>query len=227
MKKTDIPHSPSAKDYSENADYARRVKATAKPIFDARNPYELFSSWLSEARVKELNDANAMALASVDETGLPDVRMVLLKGVDGRGFVFYSHAKSAKGVQLASNAKAALNFHWKSLRRQVRIRGEVERVTKAEVSAYFKTRARASRIGAWASKQSSPMENRAEFERALDKIKAKFKGAGVPLPPGWCGWRVQPLQIEFWRERPFRLHERLLFSKNDVTDDWTKSRLYP
>lgn len=227
MKKTDIPNSPSAADYTKDDVYAAQVKANAAPIFDKNNPLDLFGAWLAEAKKTEPNDANAMSLASVDKDGLPDVRMVLLKGVDTRGFVFYSHAKSAKGVQLSDCPKAAINFHWKSLRRQVRIRGTVEKVTKAEVSAYFSTRARDSRIGAWASQQSKPMEDRAEFETMLGKITKKFKGVSVPLPPGWCGWRVQPLQIEFWRDKPFRLHDRLLFSRNDLTQEWAKSRLYP
>ena len=227
MSKSDIPASPSHKDYTDNPVYAAQLKANAAPIFDLDNPYDLFSAWLAEAKAGEPNDANAMSLATVDKGGLPDVRMVLLKGVDERGFIFYSHSKSAKGLQLADCPKAALNFHWKSLRRQVRIRGSVEKVTKAEVSAYFATRARDSRIGAWASQQSSPMENRAEFESVLDKIKSKFKGVTVPLPPGWAGWRVQPTQIEFWRDRPFRLHDRLQFTRKSLSEEWTKSRLYP
>ena len=222
-----IPNSPSKDDYTKDPAYVAQVKGNAAPIFDKNNPLTLFDTWLAEAKKSEPNDANAMSLATVDKDGLPDVRMVLLKGMDARGFVFYSHAKSAKGLQLSDCPKAAINFHWKSLRRQVRIRGTVEQVTKAEVGAYFATRARDSRIGAWASKQSSSMENEAEFETMLDKITKKFKGVSVPLPPGWCGWRVQPLQIEFWRDKPFRLHDRLLFSRNSVDEAWAKSRLYP
>lgn len=203
------------------------MKANQSPMFDREDPVALFAEWLEEAKLKEENDPNAMALATVDEGGLPDVRMVLLKGVDERGFVFYSHKNSAKGLQLRANNKAALNFHWKSLRRQVRIRGEVTMVSKAELGSYFASRARDSQIGAWASKQSKPMKNRGVFEKAMDELKSKFEGASVPLPPGWKGWRVAPTQIEFWRDKPFRLHDRLVFDREQVTDAWNTHRLYP
>ena len=196
-------------------------------MFERNDPIALFSEWLEEAKLKEENDPNAMALATVDESGLPDVRMVLLKGLDERGFVFYSHKNSAKGLQLRANNKAALNFHWKSLRRQVRIRGEVTMASKAEIGSYFSTRARDSQIGAWASKQSKPMKNRGVFEKTMDELKTKFEGASVPLPPGWKGWRVEPTQIEFWRDKPFRLHDRLVFEREQATDAWKTKRLYP
>ena len=227
MKKTTLPPTPTAMHYTKDEVYKAQAKANKKPLFNASDPYAVFGEWMEEARAGEPNDANAMSVATVDESGLPDVRMVLLKGVDERGFVFYSHAGSAKGRQLKGNAKAALNFHWKSLRRQVRVRGLVEPVTKAEISDYFSTRARDSQIGAWASEQSQTLESREKFEGIMDKLKAKFEGASVPLPPGWKGWRVQPLQIEFWRDKPFRLHDRLLFSRENVGDEWNKRRLYP
>ena len=227
MRDKIIPKSPDKEAYTKDELYQAQLKANAKPIDNISDPLQLFQDWLADAQIKEINDPNAMALATVDENGLPDVRMVLLKGLDVRGFVFYSHKNSAKGVQLAANPKAALNFHWKSLRRQVRVRGMVSEVSKLEVSNYFATRARESRIGAWASEQSSPMKDRGAFERAIDKFKGKFKGASVPLPPGWTGWRVEPLAIEFWRDRPFRLHDRLLFKRESPDQPWTTSHLYP
>lgn len=221
-----IPDSPDTSDYTKDDLYQNQLKANLAPISED-GPLDLFSKWLAEAKEKEINDPNAMALATVDEDGLPDIRMVLLKGLDARGFVFYSHKSSAKGRQLAVNPKAALNFHWKSLRRQVRIRGHVQEVSRLEVQSYFATRARDSRIGAWASAQSSPMQDKGAFERAIDRFKRKFEGKGVPLPPGWTGWRVVPQSIEFWRDRPFRLHDRVLFARESDDSPWTKSRLYP
>ncbi len=227
MTKSIIPPSPSAAQYTRNAEYKAVMKANETPLFEHDDPLVLFAKWMEEAKEKEPNDPNAMAVATVDEHGLPDVRMVLLKGVDARGFVFYSHKNSAKGMQLRANSKAALNFHWKSLRRQVRIRGDVTMVSKAEINSYFSTRARDSQIGAWASKQSKPMKNRGVFEKAMEQLSAKFDGVSVPLPPGWKGWRVAPQQIEFWRDKPFRLHDRLVFTREDSSKDWTKHRLYP
>ena len=227
MTKSVIPPSPSTSEYKRNALYKAVMKANQSPMFERNDPIALFSEWLEEAKLKEENDPNAMALATVDESGLPDVRMVLLKGLDERGFVFYSHKNSAKGLQLRANNKAALNFHWKSLRRQVRIRGEVTMASKAEIGSYFSTRARDSQIGAWASKQSKPMKNRGVFEKTMDELKTKFEGASVPLPPGWKGWRVEPTQIEFWRDKPFRLHDRLVFEREQTTDAWKTHRLYP
>ena len=168
-----------------------------------------------------------MALATVDETGLPDVRMVLMKDYDTEGFVFYSHIASQKGRELAANPKAALLFHWKSLRRQVRIRGLVSPVTDAEADAYFATRPKQAQIGAWASKQSQPLESRFAFEQAIALVAAKHMIGEVPRPPGWSGWRIAPTRIEFWHDRPFRLHDRIEFRRDVPGGAWTKVRMYP
>ena len=196
-------------------------------FFAESQPILLFEAWLKEARAKEPNDANAMTLATVDEAGLPDARMVLLKGVDARGFVFYSNAQSAKGRELTANPKAALVFHWKSLRRQVRVRGLIEEVSAAEADAYFATRDRGARLGAWASTQSKPLEDRLALERRIAEFALKFGVGEIPRPPHWIGWRVLPVEIEFWRDRPFRLHDRLQFHRAGVSESWLKSRLYP
>ncbi|HVX77979.1 MAG TPA: pyridoxamine 5'-phosphate oxidase, partial [Bradyrhizobium sp.] len=156
-----------------------------------------------------------------------DARMVLLKGHDAAGFVFYSHLDSAKGRELAANPKAALLFHWKSLRRQVRVRGSVSRVSDAEADAYFATRPRQSQIGAWASKQSQPLESRLAFEKAIALAAARYAIGTVPRPPGWSGWRITPLRIEFWHDRPFRLHDRIEFRRDAPDQAWSKTRLYP
>jgi len=193
----------------------------------AEEPFALFEQWLAEATKSEPNDANAMALATVDPNGLPDVRMVLMKGFDSRGFVFYSHIDSQKGRQLAANSKAALLFHWKSLRRQVRIRGSVSPVTDAEADAYFATRPKQAQIGAWASKQSQPLESRFAFEQAIAKVAAKYLIGEVPRPPGWSGWRIMPLSIEFWHDRAFRLHDRIEFRRDGPGQPWSKTRMYP
>jgi pyridoxamine 5'-phosphate oxidase len=193
----------------------------------AGEPFELFAAWLAEATQLEPNDPNAMALATVDPDGLPDVRMVLLKGFDAAGFVFYSHIDSAKGRELAANPKAALLFHWKSLRRQVRIRGAVMRVTDAEADAYFATRPKQAQIGAWASKQSQPLESRMAFEKAIALHAAKYALSTVPRPTGWSGWRIAPLSLEFWHDRPFRLHDRIQFHRASMDAAWEKTRLYP
>ncbi|PHR59142.1 MAG: pyridoxamine 5'-phosphate oxidase [Robiginitomaculum sp.] len=222
-----IPPSPNVREYTQDEKYLAIRKANEAPIFDRDDPFALFADWMVEARANEPNDSNAMALATVDKDGLPDVRMVLLKGVDEKGFVFFSHGQSAKGQELAHTAKAALNFHWKSLRRQIRIRGSVQEVTTEEVVGYFATRARDSQIGAWASRQSTEMESRDAFEQALADYTQKFEGGDVPLPDGWKGWRVTPLQIEFWRDKPFRLHDRLEFRRENLSQGWTKRRLYP
>ena len=192
-------------------------------IAPGRDPFHLFTEWLKEAEAGEPNDPNAMSLATVDAEGRPNVRMVLLKGVDAAGFVFYTNRESAKGNELAANAMAAANFHWKSLRRAVRIRGEVREVNGAEADAYFATRAKDSQIGAWASPQSRPMEGRFVFEKAI----AEYALAKVPRPPFWSGFRVIPLEIEFWRDRPFRLHDRLLYRRETERGRWTTVRLYP
>jgi pyridoxamine 5'-phosphate oxidase len=187
----------------------------------------LFAAWLEQAIRSEPADANAMALATVDADGLPDVRMVLLKGADDRGFVFYTNLDSAKGRELAANPKAAANFHWKSLTRQVRIRGPVERVSEAEADAYFASRARLSQVGAWASKQSAPLESRLAFEKAIALFTAKHAVGSVPRPPNWSGFRIVPRVIEFWHDRPFRLHERIEFRRAAPGAPWSKTRLYP
>jgi len=198
----------------------------------ADEPFALFANWLRDAEAGEPNDPNAMALATVDADGLPNVRMVLLKGVDGadatdRGFVFYTNLESAKGRELQAAHKAALCFHWKSLRRQVRVRGLVTLVSGAEADAYYASRARGSRLGAWASAQSRPLESRFALEKAVALVTAKYPIGEIPRPPHWSGFRVTPLEIEFWHDRPFRLHDRLVFRRPDATAAWEKARLYP
>jgi pyridoxamine 5'-phosphate oxidase len=218
--KAEIPPSPS------EDDYVRQVAAAAPPpLLDARDPFELFAAWFDEAKAKEPNDPNGMALATVDEAGLPDLRMVLLKDAGPDGFVFYTNLDSAKGRQLAANPKAALLFHWKSLRRQVRVRGAVEPVTDAEADAYFATRARASQIGAWASSQSRPLPDRLALEKKVAEMGVKFGIGKVARPPHWSGFRLRPQVLEFWRDRPFRLHERLVFHR--AAGGWTTERLFP
>ncbi len=194
---------------------------------EAEDPFALFSAWLAEAEKTEPNDPNAMALATADADGLPDVRMVLLKGFDPSGFVFYSNSESAKGRELGTNMKAAAVFHWKSLRRQVRLRGPVEKVSDSEADAYFSSRALQSRIGAWASQQSRPLESRFALETAAAKYAAKFALAPIPRPPYWNGYRIQPLSIEFWSDGAFRLHDRIAFTRAALTGAWQKQRLYP
>ncbi len=191
------------------------------------DPLALFHAWLAEAEAREPNDPNAMALATVDETGLPNVRMVLLKGADEAGFVFYTNLESAKGRELTANPKAALCFHWKSLRRQVRVRGPVLPVTPEEADAYFASRPRQSRIGAWASKQSRPLESRLALEKAVATYAAKFHIGAIPRPAFWSGFRLQPLEIEFWHDRPYRLHDRVVFRRARAGAPWTRTRLYP
>ncbi|MEZ5855927.1 MAG: pyridoxamine 5'-phosphate oxidase [Hyphomicrobiaceae bacterium] len=199
----------------------------------ADDPFALFESWLDEATRTEPNDPNAMALATVDPDGLPNVRMVLLKGLDHagfgpeRGFVFYTNLESAKGQELASAGKAALCFHWKSLRRQVRIRGLVTSVSDGEADAYFATRARGSRLGAWASAQSRPLESRFALEKAVARFTARYPLGEIPRPPHWSGFRITPLQIELWHDRPFRLHDRVVFRRTKQSEPWAKERLYP
>jgi pyridoxamine 5'-phosphate oxidase len=202
-------------------------RLTSGDFTDAGEPFELFSEWFKDAVASEPNDPNAMALATVDQDGLPDVRMVLLKGFDSTGFVFYTHIASQKGRELAANPKAALLFHWKSLRRQIRIRGAVTPVTDAEADEYFATRPKQAQIGAWASKQSQPLESRFAFEQAIAKEAAKHLVGAVPRPPGWSGYRVNPLAMEFWHDRPFRLHDRIEFRRESADGTWIKTRLYP
>jgi pyridoxamine 5'-phosphate oxidase len=191
----------------------------------AAEPFALFHEWFAEAKDREINDPNAMALATVDAEGLPNVRMVLLKGSDAAGFVFYTNEESAKGRELAAMRKAALLFHWKSLRRQIRIRGSVAEVSDAEADAYFASRPRDSRIGAWASQQSRPLESRFALEKAVAFYGAKYAIGDIPRPPYWKGFRVTPQMFEFWADRPFRLHERAAFTRE--ADGWRKERLYP
>jgi pyridoxamine 5'-phosphate oxidase len=218
-----IPPSPSAEDYAKNA----AGSPDDAKLFAKNDPFALFAEWLEHAKKSEPNDANAMALATADETGAPDVRMVLLKDVSGDGFVFYSNQESRKGRQLTENPVAALCFHWKSLRRQVRVSGPIQPVTAEEADAYFATRAKDSQIGAWASEQSRPMEGRFELEGRIAKFAAKYALGKTPRPPHWIGWRVIPTRIEFWRDRPFRLHDRLEFTRPGGGEPWVTRRLYP
>jgi pyridoxamine 5'-phosphate oxidase len=198
---------------------------------ESPEPFRLFADWLADATRSELNDPNALALATVDEDGLPDVRMVLLKGVDEGGFVFYTNFESAKGREILSSMKAAMCFHWKSLRRQVRVRGPVEIVSDEEADAYFETRPRGSRIGAWASKQSRPLESRFALEKAVAEYTARHAIGSIPRPRHWSGFRLVPSQIEFWHDRPFRLHDRIVFTRTAGSGSdgggWEKKRLYP
>ncbi|CAN5440550.1 pyridoxamine 5'-phosphate oxidase [soil metagenome] len=190
------------------------------------DPFALFDSWYAEARASEPNDANAMALATADASGQPAVRMVLLKGHDARGFVFYTNLESRKANDLAGNPKAALLFHWKSLRRQIRIEGPVSRVSDAEGDTYFASRSRDSQLGAWASDQSRPLDSRATFEARFDAVAKRFAGSEVPRPPHWSGYRIAPIRIEFWQDREHRLHERRLFVPDDA-GGWSEGLLYP
>ena len=200
-------------------------RATDRELFPLDDPFDLFAHWLKEAEAKEINDPNGVALATVDEDGLPDVRMVLLKGFDADGFVFYTNTNSAKGRQLLGAGKAALLFHWKSLRRQVRIRGPVAPVSDAESDAYFASRPRQSQIGAWASDQSQEVEGRFALEKKVAEYALKFGVGPVPRPPHWRGFRVSPVQIEFWRDGAFRLHDRMQYRRDGA--GWTKRRLNP
>ena len=219
-----IPPSPTRQEYADQ--YAAALAANGdETIFDRAEPMGLFIDWLGDATRTEPNDPNAMTLSTVDASGAPDARIVLLKDVDARGFTFYSNRESAKGLDLAAHPRAALLFHWKSLRRQVRVRGSVEPVTTAEADAYFASRARESRIGAWASDQSRPLDSRAALEAAVAREAARFEGEDVPRPERWTGWRVVPESVEFWRDRPFRLHDRLRFDRDG--GGWTKTRLWP
>lgn len=188
-------------------------------------PHALFTTWAAEARASELNDSNAMALATVTPDHQPSVRMVLLKGHDERGFVWYTNLESRKAIELLATEKASLLFHWKSLRRQVRIDGPVSRVSDAEGDAYFATRSRDSQLGAWASDQSRPLDSRATFEARYEEMQARFEGKDVPRPPHWSGFRLDPQQIEFWEDSAHRLHHRRLFTR--AAEGWNEGLLYP
>lgn len=191
------------------------------------DPIAAFDGWLQEAAASEPNDPNAMSLATVDADGMPNARMLLLKGHDARGFVFYTNLESQKGGELADNAQAALCFHWKSLHRQVRVQGPISAVSDAEADAYFNSRGRQSRIGAWASQQSRPLANRAELEAAFAKIDAQYPDEDIPRPPHWSGRRITPLRIEFWQDGDHRLHDRLVFKRASADAAWETERLYP
>ena len=191
----------------------------------ADDPFALFDAWYAEAKAAEINDPDAMSVATAAPGGQPSVRMVLLKGHGPDGFIFYTNADSRKGEELAANPQAALLFHWKSLRRQVRIEGRVEEVGGAQADAYFATRARDSQIGAWASDQSRPLDARDTFERRYEEFRSRFEGSEVPRPPRWTGFRIIPERIEFWSDRAHRLHERRLFTRGPA--GWAEGLLYP
>jgi pyridoxamine 5'-phosphate oxidase len=215
--KSVIPPSPSAEAYAVDEDQG--------DVFTLDEPLALFLAWFDLAKKKEINDPNAMTLATVDADGLPNARMVLLKDIDERGLSFFTNLESAKGRELAATPKAALVFHWKSIRRQVRFRGTVERVSDAEADAYFATRAKGAQIGAWASPQSRPMEGRFALERAVARETARHGLGSTPRPPHWSGFRLVPVEIEFWVNRPFRLHDRLQFTRGAA--EWKTERLFP
>ncbi|MGO7170173.1 pyridoxamine 5'-phosphate oxidase [Rhizobium leguminosarum] len=200
---------------------------TSGDFTESGEPFKLFAEWLKEAELSEPNDPNAVALATVDEDGLPNVRMVLLKGFDEDGFVFYTNFESQKGREILGQKKAAMCFHWKSLRRQVRLRGPVEIVTDAEADDYFKTRARGSRIGAWASRQSRPLESRFALEKAVAEYTARYAIGEIPRPAHWSGFRIRPTSIEFWKDQKFRLHDRVEFRRRSPEGEWDKVRMYP
>ncbi|WP_411817272.1 pyridoxamine 5'-phosphate oxidase [Hyphococcus sp. DH-69] len=214
-----IPPSPSTEAYSADEDQG--------DVFTISDPTALFADWLTLAREKEINDPNAMALATVDKSGMPDVRMVLLKDFDACGLTFFTNTDSAKGEQLAAVPNAAVCFHWKSIRRQVRFRGTVTPVSTVEADAYFAKRARGAQLGAHASAQSRIMDNPKKLKRDIEKLDAKWSDREVPRPENWSGYRLLPLEIEFWVNRPFRLHDRLCYRREDAKADWEIVRLYP
>jgi pyridoxamine 5'-phosphate oxidase len=192
----------------------------------AASPFDQFRAWFAEAEAAEPNDPNAMALATANREGVPSVRIVLLKGVDERGFVFYTNKESRKGLEIAANPHTSLLFHWKSLRRQIRIEGDLEDVTDAEADAYYATRARVSRLGAWASEQSRILPERRVLEERLADAERRFPHDDIPRPDYWSGYRVKPYNFEFWQDMPFRLHDRTVY-RPDGNGQWVKSKLYP
>ena len=218
---------PPVADFDVNGRNLALNALTAGDFTGAADPFALFEQWFAEAEISEPNDPNAMALATADTTGLPDVRMVLMKGFDRQGWVFYTNSHSAKGRELAHNMQAALLFHWKSLRRQVRVRGLVEQVDSATADAYYASRPRGSQIGAWASLQSAPLPDRAVLEQAVVDFEARFAGSAPARPPHWLGYRVKPVQVEFWHDRRSRLHDRIVFSRTRPEGGFSKERLYP
>jgi pyridoxamine 5'-phosphate oxidase len=212
---------------TDTAPIEHPASLTGGDFTEAEEPFRLFAAWFAEAKKNEPNNPDAMTLSTVDADGFPNARMVLLKGCDERGFVFYTNLGSVKSRELAQAPRAALTLYWKSLQRQVRVRGEIEPVTAAEADAYFATRSRLSQIGAWASKQSTALESRLAFEKAVAVQTAKFGIGTVPRPPHWSGFRLVPYEIEFWQERPFRLHDRIRFQRAQTRAHWSKTRLYP
>jgi pyridoxamine 5'-phosphate oxidase len=212
---------------SESAPIKHPTWLTTGDFTEADEPLRLFSAWFEEAVRAEPRDPTAMSLATVDADGLPNLRMVLMKGFDERGIVFYTNVESAKGQELDERPKGALLFHWKSSNRQVRLRGPVERVTDAEADAYFATRPRLAQIGAWASRQSAPLEGRLALEKAVTLYTVKFGLGTIPRPPHWTGYRLTPLIMEFWQDRPHRLHDRVEFRRDAPGAPWRKTRLYP
>ena len=213
-------------DPSQNTPPQKEGKA-APDFLSETDPFDLFGRWLRDAEKTELNDPTAMSLATVDGDGMPNVRMVLMKGFDQQGFVFYTNFESAKGQELLGQPQAALCFHWKSLRRQVRLRGPVGAVSEQEADDYYHSRPRGSQIGAWASAQSRPLEGRFALEKAVAKFGLKYAAGSIPRPPHWSGFRLTPLEIEFWHDRPFRLHDRLLFKRTDPQSAFERSQLFP
>ncbi len=202
-----------------------QTELTNGDFMEANEPFALFAEWLAEATKSEPNDPNALSLATVDPSGMPNVRMVLLKGFDERGFVFYTNFEGVKGQEILASMKAAMGFHWKTLRRQVRIRGTVEIVSDAEADEYYQSRARGSRIGAWVSKQSRPLGSRFALEKAVAEFTAKHLVGEIPRPPHWSGFRVIPTEIEFWKDGAFRLHDRAKYERDGK--GWRRTRLYP
>ena len=208
-------------------DTAPPLAGVTTAVSTAADPIALFTAWMADATRTEPNDPNAMTLATATADGTPSARIVLLKGFDASGFVFYSNGESRKGYELATNARVALVLHWKTWRRQVRVEGVVEPVTTAEADAYFASRARVSRLGAIASEQSRPLPDRATLERRVAEADARYPGDTVPRPPHWSGWRVRFTVIEFWQDMPFRLHDRTVFRRAPASSNWSAEKLYP